>query len=80
MRQIGRVSSVRYAPHTRRSNAGVKAVLRRLARFTGFWVKYFDYFILKNESSWDGASAYYFLGRKANEVLSDRELAGLFRN
>ena len=52
----------------------LKAVLRRLARFTGFWFKYFDYFLLAKKGSLDGASANYFLGRKSDEVLSDREL------
>lgn len=56
-----------------------KAVLMRIALFTGFWIKYFDYFLINKNGSWEGASAYFFLGRKSNTPLSDRELISLFR-
>ncbi|MDM8553365.1 class I SAM-dependent methyltransferase [Desulfococcaceae bacterium HSG7] len=58
----------------------VKAALLRFALFTGFWIKYFDYFLINKKGSWEGASAYYFLGRKSNIPLSDRELITSFRH
>lgn len=57
----------------------IKAVLLRLALFTGFWIKYFDYFLINKKGSWDGASVYYFMGRKCGTHLSDQELIALLR-
>lgn len=44
------------------------------ARLTAFFFKYFDYLLIDRKEALDAASAYYFLGRKAEGVLSDREL------
>lgn len=55
----------------------VKAALLRFALFTGFWIKYFDYFLIGKEGSLGGASVYYFLGQKSTSVLSDKELVSI---
>lgn len=57
----------------------LKAVLMRLALLSGFWLKYFDYFLIRKKGAWENASVYYFLGRKSKAPLSDRELIKLFR-
>ncbi|RJP84250.1 MAG: class I SAM-dependent methyltransferase [Desulfobacteraceae bacterium] len=57
----------------------LKAVLMRIALFTGFWIKYFDYFLINKKGSMDGASVYYFLGHKCGTCLSDQELISSFR-
>jgi uncharacterized protein YbaR (Trm112 family) len=49
------------------------------ARVTSFYLKYIDSLTLENAGSFDAASAYYFLGRKSEAVLSDRELIRLYR-
>jgi SAM-dependent methyltransferase len=41
---------------------------------TSFWLKYFDYLLIKKPSVYDAASGYYFLGQKSTKVLSDEEL------
>ena len=41
---------------------------------TSFWLKYFDYLLIKKPAVYDAASGYYFLGQKSAEVLSDEEL------
>ncbi len=41
---------------------------------TGFYFKYFDYFIASRPGGFDAASCYYFLGSKSEEPLSDQEL------
>ena len=41
-----------------------QAILRRVARFTGFWLKYFDYLFIAKDTADDSASAYYFMGMK----------------
>lgn len=42
--------------------------------FTGFWLKYFDYFLIKNPTAFDASSSYFFIGMKANTILSDEDL------
>ena len=41
---------------------------------TGFWLKYFDYFLTKKAGSFDSASSYYFWGRKTGRILDDKQL------
>jgi SAM-dependent methyltransferase len=40
-------------------------VARIFARLTGFWLKYIDYVTINNLATLDGASGYYFMGKKA---------------
>ena len=49
------------------------------AHFTGFWLKYFDKYLLNMPAAIDAASGCYFLGRKAELLLSDRNLLKLYR-
>ncbi|MDA0837842.1 MAG: methyltransferase domain-containing protein [Planctomycetota bacterium] len=44
------------------------------AHFTGFWLKYFDYFLVNRPGALDASSGNFFLGRKSSAVLSDRDL------
>jgi hypothetical protein len=53
--------------------------MQAFARLTAFWLKYLDRFLINKAGSFDAASAYYFLGRKSNETLSDRDLLGQYR-
>jgi uncharacterized protein YbaR (Trm112 family) len=61
-----------------KSNAGVSLV-KGLSRCTLFWLKYLDYLVLDRPGTLDGASAFYFLGRKSDTVLPDRELIALYK-
>ena len=47
----------------------LKFFLRMFARFSGFWIKYFDYFLLKNVSSYDSSAAFYFMGKNQIKFL-----------
>lgn len=49
------------------------------ARFTSFYLKYFDYYLIDKPGSYDAASGFYFMGRKSDQVLSDRDLIKQFR-
>jgi hypothetical protein len=49
------------------------------ASFTGFWLKYFDYFLIDRPGSYDAALSYYFLGEMAGSMLGDRELIRQYR-
>jgi len=56
------------------SSKMVKALISLFAHYTAFWLKYFDYYLIDKPDAIDGASGYYFLGKKSRQVLSDREL------
>jgi uncharacterized protein YbaR (Trm112 family)/SAM-dependent methyltransferase len=60
------------------SNAAVSFV-KALSRCTLFWLKYLDYLVLDRPGTVDGASGFYFLGRKSDSVLPDRQLIGLYK-
>jgi SAM-dependent methyltransferase/uncharacterized protein YbaR (Trm112 family) len=49
-------------------------LLSVFARMTSFFLKYFDYFLIDKPGSYDSAAGLFFMGRKSNSVLSDREL------
>jgi ubiquinone/menaquinone biosynthesis C-methylase UbiE len=44
-----------------------------------WWLKYLDEWLVKTPAGLDGASAYYFLGRKTEEELSDAEVIKSYR-
>lgn len=45
-------------------NSALKQSASVFARLTGFYLKYFDYFLVRKSSAFDAASALYFLGEK----------------
>lgn len=57
--------------------------LRRLiglfVRLTSFYWTYLDYLLIDKAGTLDAASAYYFLGRKSNRVLPDKDLIKLYK-
>lgn len=58
---------------------GLRKSLVVLARLTSFHLKYLDHFLIDRKGAYDAASAYYFLGRKSDRVLADRELVKQYR-
>lgn len=50
-----------------------------ISSFAIFWLKYLDYLIINGPGSLDAASCYYFLGRRSETALSDRELISQYR-
>jgi len=58
---------------------GARSFLYTLARLTAWPWKYFDRLLLKRPGVYDAASGYFFLGRRAEEPLNDRELVGQYR-
>ncbi len=44
-----------------------------------FWLKYIDLVIRNNKGTYDGASGFYFIGKKSDQILSDKELIKLFK-
>ena len=50
-----------------------------IARLTAFWLKYLDPFLVRQAAAYDGASSFYFWGRRTTEPLDDRELIASYR-
>lgn len=71
--------SYRYFLLSLSNSATTRNVLDIFAKVTSFYLKYFDSLTIGTAGSFDAASAYYFLGRKSESVLSDRELIRLYR-
>lgn len=46
---------------------------------TGFWLKYLDPFIADRPGAVDAASAFYFMGRRSDGPIDDRELIAGYR-
>jgi len=53
--------------------------MRVIGRLTLFWLKYFDAALIDRPGTYDAASGFFFLGKKSDKVLSDRELVTLYR-
>src|ERR1043166_1901177 len=49
------------------------------AAWCTFFLKYFDGCLINKPAALDAASGVYFLGRKSERVLSDRDLLGMYR-
>jgi hypothetical protein len=54
-------------------------VMTAAGRLATFWLKYVDYYLASKEGAYDAASAFYFLGRKSGEPVSDREILRQYR-
>ena len=58
-------------------------ITRRLiiyfSNFTSFFLKYFDYYLIDKDGTYDSASGYYFFGEKSDSILSDKELIKSYR-
>jgi uncharacterized protein YbaR (Trm112 family)/SAM-dependent methyltransferase len=62
------------------SNATLlRQLLKVFARLTSFYLKYFDYYFDNSAAALDAGSGFYFLGRKGDSSLSDRELITLYK-
>jgi len=57
----------------------IRAFLRVFGRLTSFWLKYVDRALLRNDACLDAAAGFYFLGRRSEDTLPDRELIRQFR-
>ncbi len=57
----------------------LRTALLGLTSLTSFFLKYFDYYLVNRPGSFDASSGYYFMGTKADHVLSDRDLIKLYR-
>jgi SAM-dependent methyltransferase/uncharacterized protein YbaR (Trm112 family) len=56
----------------------IKKIINVFSRYLFFHLKYFDY-LIDEASLIDGASCFYFIGKKSIHTLSDKELIKLYR-
>jgi SAM-dependent methyltransferase len=56
-----------------------RGLIRSFVRLTAFWLKYVDIYLERKPGMLDAATGYFFLGRKSDKLLSDRELITLYR-
>jgi len=61
------------------SSKRIAYLLTIFVHLTSFFLKYFDYYLIDKPGSYDAASAFYFIGKKSNKALSDRELIRGFK-
>lgn len=55
-----------------------REVLRLFGCWTAFFYRFFDHYLIDKPGTLDAAAGYYFLGRKSDGVLSDRDLLKLY--
>jgi len=61
------------------SSKSISYFLTIFVHVTSFFLKYFDYYLIDKPGSYDAASAFFFMGRKSDQTLSDRELIKGFK-
>ncbi len=71
--------SIKYFFHSLFKNKKLRKLMENIAQLLFFWFKYFDIVTNNNESALDGASAYFFMGKKSNLIISDSELIKMYR-
>jgi ubiquinone/menaquinone biosynthesis C-methylase UbiE len=61
------------------SSKKARWLLHAFTSFTSFYLKYFDRYLINKPGGLDAASATYFMGRKSDILLSDRELIAQYK-
>lgn len=57
----------------------LRKLLRGMARLTSFWIPWCDSLLSTRLGAYDAASGFYFIGSKAPQPISDRDLLSRFR-
>ena len=61
------------------NNGTMQLAAKTFARFTGFWMKYLDGLAGQHPRALDGACGLYFIGRRADGELTDRQILAYYR-
>ena len=61
------------------ASAVPRAVIRAFATLTSFYLKYLDYLLIDTPGALDAASGVFFLGRRTDRALTDREIVAQYR-
>jgi SAM-dependent methyltransferase len=57
----------------------LRALVRAFTQITSFYLKYFDYILDNKPGALDAASGYFFIGRRSDKSLADKELIELYK-
>ncbi|MEX7471289.1 class I SAM-dependent methyltransferase [Mycobacterium adipatum] len=57
----------------------IRGLLTAFAHLTSFFLLWVDRFTVTNPAAYDAASGFYFIGRKSDSILSDRQLIAQYR-
>lgn len=57
----------------------LRSVLSNLTRLLVWPLKYFDHWLSRRRGAYDGASAFYFFGRRSEQVVADRTISRGYR-
>ena len=57
----------------------LRKLIEVFARLTSFYLRYFDYLLIDKPGTLDAASGYYFIGKKSNRILPDKDLIKLYK-
>jgi uncharacterized protein YbaR (Trm112 family)/SAM-dependent methyltransferase len=57
----------------------LRLIIKLFSRLTGFWLKYFDYYLVKKTPALDAAATCVFLGRKSIELISDEDVIKTYK-
>ena len=71
--------SYRYFLFSFTTSSSLRRLIGVFVRLTAFFLKYLDYLLIDKAGTLDAASAFYFIGRKSNRVLSDKDLIKLYK-
>lgn len=55
-----------------------KAIAGFMVHLLFFWIRYFDYLLINKRSAFDAASGFFFLGRKSDQTLTDKQIIALY--
>jgi SAM-dependent methyltransferase/uncharacterized protein YbaR (Trm112 family) len=61
------------------SSRAMRGVIRAFARLTSFYLKYADRYLIDKPAALDAASGFFFMGRKAGTIFTDRELIKYYK-
>jgi len=57
----------------------LRSAVKVFVRLTVWWLKYIDYYLAKKPGAYDAALEYYFMGRKNDKTLSDKEILEAYK-
>ena len=66
--------SIRYFLVSFINSTKIMRYIDLLIKYILFPIKYFDYYLINKSAAYDSASAFYFIGKKSDKKLSDRDL------
>jgi SAM-dependent methyltransferase len=61
------------------NNKWIRMAFAAIVHLTAFWLKYFDYLLLRKNTALDAASGYFFIFQKSDTILKDSDLMNYFK-